>query len=123
MKRIASFALFVAVLLAPVFLPAQSSSHSGTVTWTAGTCAAGQVCDPATSFDILRSTSTGTETLLASVPGTQFSYTDSAVVAGTKYFYQVRAVNAGGTATSVEFSGTVPTNPPAAPASVGVTEK
>ena len=50
-----------------------------------------------TGYNVLRSTSPGTETLLATVPGTQLRYDDpSATDPALTYFYKVAAVNAQG---------------------------
>jgi len=50
-----------------------------------------------TSYNVLRSTSSGTETLLTTVPGTQQTYDDAtATDPGTTYYYKVVAVNAQG---------------------------
>jgi fibronectin type 3 domain-containing protein len=60
----------------------------------------------ANSYNLYRSTTTGTETLL--VTGiTSTGYTDNAVVFGTSYFYRVTAVGAGGESVlSLEASAT-----------------
>ncbi len=56
-----------------------------------------------TGFQIYRRTSTGAWTLLTTAPaftGTGIvTYTDTSVVTGNTYLYEVRAVNAGGTST------------------------
>jgi fibronectin type 3 domain-containing protein len=49
----------------------------------------------ATSYQVLRSTTTGTEVYLATVSGAH-AYTDNDVVNGTAYYYKVKAVNAAG---------------------------
>ncbi len=48
-----------------------------------------------TGYNIYRSTSPGTQTLLTSV-GVQNTFVDTAVTNGTTYYYRVAAVNAGG---------------------------
>jgi hypothetical protein len=51
-----------------------------------------------TSYKILRGTASGSETLLATVPGTQTTYTDtSAANPNNTYYYKVQAVNSVGT--------------------------
>jgi DNA/RNA endonuclease G (NUC1)/fibronectin type 3 domain-containing protein len=66
----------------------------------------------ATSYNVKRSTSTGTETTIAS-PGTN-SYDDTSAVNGTTYFYVVSAINAGGEGVnSSEVSATPQAAPPA----------
>jgi len=52
---------------------------------------------PITSYNIYRGTSPGGETLLATVAGNTTTYTDTAVVGTTPYYYEVAAVNAVGT--------------------------
>ena len=46
-----------------------------------------------TGYKIYRSTSSGTETLYASPPGTGTTYDDTGVTTGTHYYYKVTAVN------------------------------
>jgi fibronectin type 3 domain-containing protein len=113
-------AIFVATLLLTVaVVGAQKvrlavSAHSATLTWTAATVPNGGA--PVTSYNVYRGTTSGSETLLASA-GNVLTYTDSAVTAGTQYFYEVTAFNsAGESAKSNEISGTIPNpvapNPP-----------
>jgi len=72
----------------------------------------------ATSYNVYRSTTAGTQgTLLGS--GTTASGTDTAAANGTTYYYTVTAVNAGGESPpSVQSSGATPQAPPAAPTGV-----
>jgi predicted phage tail protein len=49
-----------------------------------------------TSYRIYRSTTSGTETFLATVTGSTTSYKDTATKRGIRYYYIVRAVNAVG---------------------------
>ena len=75
---------------------------------------------PVTGYRIYRSTSSGTETLLASPSGTGTSYTDTSAANGTTYYYKVSALNAIGEGPlSNEASGT-PTDlvPPAEPLAI-----
>jgi len=58
----------------------------------------------ATSFNLLRSLTTGTETTY--VTGVTLPYTNTGLTNGTPYYYQVAAINSNGTATSTEVSGT-----------------
>jgi fibronectin type 3 domain-containing protein len=59
-----------------------------------------------TGYDIYRGTSSGTETLYATVGGATTSYTDLSVTGGVRYYYQVAAVNGVGEgARSAEQSG------------------
>ncbi|CAN5560359.1 hypothetical protein BH18VER2_BH18VER2_06220 [soil metagenome] len=56
---------------------------------------------PITGYNILRSTVSGAETLLASVPATQTQYIDTtATNTAATYYYKVQAVNAVGTSCS-----------------------
>ena len=48
-----------------------------------------------TNYRIYRGTSSGAETLLTTV-GNVLAYTDTTIVFGTTYFYELRAVNAAG---------------------------
>jgi hypothetical protein len=87
---------------APTGLTATGGAGNVALSWTAST--------GATSYNVLRSTSSGTETQYATSGSN--SFTDTAVTAGTTYFYVVQAVNSGGTSgNSNEASGT-PTAPP-----------
>ncbi len=102
------------VTAAPVSLAAtEASPTSASLTW--GTVSG------ATTYDLYRSTSAGTEgstpyrTGLASA-----SYTDTGLTAGTAYYYKVVAVNAQGeSALSNEASLTIPTAPTGVTATPG----
>jgi len=76
--------------------PAVSAKRNGGVvrlTWSE----ADNGGSPITNYQVLRSTTTNTETLLATVPGTQLRYDDiSASDTSVTYFYKVVAVNAQG---------------------------
>jgi fibronectin type 3 domain-containing protein len=74
----------------------------------------------ATSYDIYRSTTSGHETLYKSGITTT-SYTDTGVTDGTKYYYKVTAVSAGGQSVkSSEVSATpTPTPTPPTPTPTG----
>jgi subtilisin family serine protease len=67
---------------------------------------------PITNIKVLRSTTSGAETLLpgGTLAGTATSFTDSTVDNGTTYFYEVTAQNALGSTTSVEVSATPQTS-------------
>ena len=80
---------------------------------------------PITSHTIYRGSSSGGETVLATVSGTATSYDDAAVVNGTTYYYQVSAANAvGGSARSNEVALT-PSNAaaPSAPRNLAAIPK
>jgi fibronectin type 3 domain-containing protein len=85
---------------APTGLAATPGNNQVSLSWVAPA-----VGSP-TSYNVLRSTSTGTETSLATgVAGT--SYTDATAANGTPYYYVVQAVNAAGTSgNSLEVSAT-----------------
>jgi len=93
-------------LLPPTGLSATTNFNQVKLTWAASSGAA--------SYNVKRSTSTGTETTIASPAIT--SYTDTNVFGGTVYFYVVSAVNAGGESiNSSEISATPLIPPPPAP--------
>jgi predicted phage tail protein len=78
---------------------------------------------PILGYNVYRSTSSGIETLLTTV-GVASTYTDSAVVNGTTYWYQVSAFNAAGEGPRSAESSTTPTAPltvPSAPANLSAT--
>jgi fibronectin type 3 domain-containing protein len=88
---------------APTGLTATAGAAQISLNWNA--------VSGATGYKIYRGTSSGGETLLASLSGTATTYLDSSVTNGTTYFYQVTAVNgAGESGESSEASAT-----PAAP--------
>ncbi|HEY0703748.1 MAG TPA: glycoside hydrolase family 44 protein [Candidatus Acidoferrales bacterium] len=90
----------------PTGLAATAGNAKIVVTWNASS--------GATTYNVKRSTSSGAETTIASAVST--TYTDAAVANGTKYFYEVSAVNSSGeSANSAEVSAT-PTAPAQAPA-------
>ncbi len=68
----------------------------------------------ATSYQVKRSTSSGTEAQIAAPTST--SYTDTAVTNGTKYFYVVAAVDSGGDSANSSQVSATPTAPETAPA-------
>ncbi len=76
-------------MAAPSNLVATAVSHAKiNLTWTDNS-------NNEDAFEILRSTSpTGTYAQVATVPGT--SYTDSGLLANTKYFYKIRAIGLSG---------------------------
>ena len=122
-------AVFVAGLDLPGWLLAQngpcgSAPHCAVITWTPGTGG-----NPATGFNIKRSTvSGGPYSLVGSVVAPTVTFTDlsgtgNVLVEGTKYFWVVTATGAGGTESlaSTELSGTVPFSPPPPPVAGSVT--
>ena len=62
---------------------------------------------PVTAINVLRSTTSGSETALITLPSNQTSYVDSGLTAGTTYYYKITATNTTGTSTaSAEASAT-----------------
>ncbi|MDB6017825.1 MAG: Fibronectin type domain protein [Pedosphaera sp.] len=95
----------------PIGLAAVGTNGAVNLSWSAATGAA--------SYNVKRSTSSGTEVTVANVAGN--SYSDSAVVNGTQYFYKVSSTNsAGESADSSEVSAT-PDVPPATPTGLSAT--
>ncbi len=99
------------VLTAPTapLTPAATAGDAQVIlTWTAPASNGGSAV---TAYKIYRSTTTNTETLLASPAGTGTNYVDATAANGTTYFYKISAVNAiGESVLSSEASAT-----PAAP--------
>jgi len=75
----------------------------------------------ATSYNVYRSTSPGTEgTIAYSSPSTN-SYTDTGVTNGTTYYYKVSAANANGQSVQSSEVSAKPNVPPAAPSNLTAT--
>lgn len=91
-------------------------SHQVSLTWSEPSTS-----DPASSFNIHRAAAqAGPFAVIGSA--TALTYTDTAVVAGTTYWYEVTAVNsAGESGPSNEVSATVPLLVPAAPSGLTAT--
>src|SRR5271168_579111 len=99
---------------APTGLSAAAGSVQVSLSWTASATA--------TSYHVKRSASSGAETQIAAPAST--SYTDTGLSNGTKYYYEVSAVNSGGeSGNSPEVSATpvAPVNPPATPTGLQAT--
>jgi CxxC motif-containing protein (DUF1111 family)/fibronectin type 3 domain-containing protein len=93
---------------APSGLTATGTNSAVNLSWNPGSGAA--------SYNVKRSTTSGGEVTIANVAVT--SYSDTAVVNGTPYFYVVSSTNAAGEgANSSEVTAT-PNTPPAAPTGV-----
>jgi hypothetical protein len=102
---------------APTGLSATPGDAQVALSWSAPASDGGS---PVTGYKIYRSTSSGSETLLASPSGTGMSYPDTSAVNGTTYYYKVSALNAVGEGgLSNEASGT-PTDlvPPVEPLTI-----
>lgn len=79
--------------------------HQIVLTWNAD-------ADPVSGYNVYRGTATGQEskTKINTALVTALTFTDTSVVAGTTYFYEVTGVSAAGneSADSAEASATVP---------------
>lgn len=115
------WAIFSFLMAGLLFWPSQGliaqGGHAIVLTWTAPTTGGAP-----TSYNVKRSTTTGTETTIASVPVPTTTYSDTTGVGGTKYFYVVTAVNATGeSGPSNEASATFFLAAPGAPGSLAAT--
>src|SRR6266852_5996433 len=96
---------------APQTLVASAGNGSVSLSWTAPASNGGA---PVTSYNVLRSTTSGAETALSSgVTGT--TYTDSSALNGTTYFYKVTAVNSAGPGAASNEASATPTAAPTVP--------
>jgi hypothetical protein len=82
------------------------------LTWTAPL---NQGASLLTGYQILRSTSTGTEVSVATVGATVLTYTDTALTNSTAYFYKVAAVNSNGVGALSNEQTATPMSAPTAP--------
>ena len=89
---------------APV-IAATPAGTSITLTWAAPS-ANGAVI---TSYNILRSTSPGSETSLATASQGATTYTDTGLTVGTTYYYKINAVNSAGTSSNSNEASAAPT--------------
>jgi fibronectin type 3 domain-containing protein len=109
--------LFSAYDVVPVTAPAAptltAASAAGGVdlSWTAPADGGSAI----TGYQVLRSTSTGTESLLTTLPTGTTSYSDTATTSGTTYYYQVAAVNSIGVGDPSNEVSATPASAPAAP--------
>jgi hypothetical protein len=106
--------LAVVALIFLAVIPAQAQSV--TLNWNASAVDATNAA--ATSYQVWRGTVAGGETLLTSAGtggnvGLALTFTDSSVVPGTTYFYEVFALNSFGVSlASNEVSATIPSAVP-----------
>ncbi len=104
---------------APTNLASTLTSGKVALTWSAPASNGGSAI---TSYNVYRGTSAGGESATAIGTSTSLAYTDSNVVAGTTYYYVVKAVNSVGTsAASNEASRSVPGTVPSAPTNLAST--
>jgi len=85
----------------PTGLTATAGNDTVGLSWTASS--------GATSYNIYRSTTSGGEGTTPYATSTTASYTDNNVANGTKYYYTVAGVNAGGTGTQSNEASATPT--------------
>jgi hypothetical protein len=98
---------------APRSLTVTPSYAKLTLTWAAPTSTGGS---PLLGYRLYRSTVSGEEELLATLDPAALSYVDTAVVIGTRYYYQIAAFNAIGQGPiTSEKSGVPATGVPGAP--------
>src|SRR6202011_5076843 len=93
--------------LAPTGITATAGNAQVSLLWNSST--------GATSYNVLRSTSSGGPytSIVAALAAT--SYTDAGVTNGTAYYYVVQAVNAAGTSPNSSEAVATPCSPPAVP--------
>src|SRR2546421_362491 len=105
---------------APQGLSASPGDATVTLTWSAPSSNGGS---PITNYRIYRATTSGGETLKATI-GNALTYTDTAVTNGVTYYYQVSAVNnvgEGPRSNEASATPTAPATPPGAPQSLVAT--
>jgi fibronectin type 3 domain-containing protein len=99
---------------APTNLAATGGNAQVTLTWQAPASNGGS---PITNYKIYRGTTSGSETLIATI-GNQLSYSDGGLTNGVTYYYQVSAVNSvgeGPRSNEASATPTAPATPPGAP--------
>jgi fibronectin type 3 domain-containing protein len=102
-----------AVPAAPTGVTATAGAGNVSLAWSAST--------GATSYNVYRGTSAGGESATAIATGiTGTSYTDSAVTAGTTYYYEVAAVNSTGTSAKSSEVHATPTSSGSTPPNTAV---
>ena len=97
---------------APTLNSATAGSASVTLNWSAPASDGGSAL---TGYRVYRSSSSGAETLLATV-GLGTSYTDTGLTNGSTYFYKVSAVNGVGESGLSSERSAIPAGTPGAPA-------
>src|SRR5881392_1485788 len=103
---------------APQNLAATGGNAQVTLTWQAPASNGGS---PITNYKIYRGTTSGGETLVATI-GNQLSYSDGGLTNGVTYYYQVSAVNnvgEGPKSNEASATPTAPATPPGAPQGLG----
>jgi fibronectin type 3 domain-containing protein len=92
---------------APQNLQATAGNAQVSLSWQAPSSDGGSAIN---NYNIYRSTSTGTETLLTTV-GNVLTYTDTGLINGQQYFYKVSAVNGVGEGSQSSEASATPTAP------------
>src|SRR5207302_6493180 len=96
---------------APTNLVATAGNAQVGLTWQAPASNGGS---PITNYRVYRGTTSGGETLLATV-GVVLTYTDAAVSNGVTYYYQISAVNSAGESPRSNEASATPSPPPPPP--------
>src|SRR5437773_1103084 len=105
---------------APTNLVATVGNAQVGLTWQAPASNGGS---PITNYKVYRGTTSGGETLVATI-GNQLSYSDGGLTNGVTYYYQVSAVNnvgEGPKSNEASATPTAPATPPGAPQGLGAT--
>src|SRR6266480_3319675 len=105
---------------APTNLVATVGNAQVGLTWQAPASNGGS---PITNYKIYRGTTSGGETLVATI-GNQLSYSDGGLTNGVTYYYKVSAVNnvgEGPQSNEASATPTAPATPPSAPQGLGAT--
>ncbi len=112
-----SYEFAAALPSAPRNLAAVAGTLKVTLSWQAPASDGGS---PITGYDIYRGTASGGETLLTTV-GAVLTYTDTAVAAGTAYYYEVSAVNGAGEGPKSNEAHATPIAPDTTPPTIAIT--
>lgn len=99
---------------APVLNSATGGNSQVTLAWTAPADDGGA---PITNYEVRRSTTSGSEVVVATV-GDVLTYTDPGLTNGVAYYYVVAAVNSEGAGAASNELSAVPKAPPSAPRSL-----
>ena len=102
----------VAISSIPTTLAASGTNGSVGLTWTAST-GTGPI-----TYNVLRSTTSGSGYSSIATAVATNSYTDNTVSNGTTYYYVVTSTNAGGTSANSNEANALPMLPPTAPSSL-----
>src|SRR4029077_19384334 len=94
--------------LAPTGITATAGNAQIGLSWNSST--------GATSYNVLRSTTTGGPYAAIVTALAATSFTDTGVTNGTTYYYVVQGVNAAGTSPNSSEAAATPCSPPAVPA-------